>query len=134
MSSNFRYNVGLNHVPSYQASSRPYFTSSLAVPASGSTPLEVSFDSVTRFVIITNTTPTDEPTRALRFGASAAGVEGTNYGLLRNGQSFEADFKMTKIYLMSDTLAPSTASVIAGLTGIDATHLPDNWSGSLGVG
>ena len=134
MSSNFRYNVGLNHVPSYQASSRPYFTSSLTVPASGSTPLEISFPSVSRFVVITNDLDATSTQTPVRFGASSAGVQGTNYGLLKNGQSFEAEFKVTKIYLMSNTGNETSASIVAGLTGIDATHLPDNWSGSAGVG
>jgi len=130
MSSNFRYNVGLNHVPSYQASSPPYFTSSLTVPASGSTPLEISFPSVSRFVVITNDLDATDTQTPVRFGASSAGVQGTNYGLLKNGQSFEAEFKVTKIYLMSNTANETSASIVAGLTGSGATHLPDKWSGS----
>ena len=134
MSSNFKYTFGLGHVPSYQASGRPYFTSSLTVPASGSTPLEISFPSVSRFVVITNDLDAATTQTPIRFGASSAGVQGTNYGLLKNGQSFEAEFKVTKIYLMSNTGNEASASIVAGLTGIDATHLLDNWSGSAGVG
>jgi hypothetical protein len=128
MPSSFKYTHGLGHVPSYQASARPYFTSSLTVPASGSEPLEISFDSVSRFIIVTN---------ELGFGASANGVKGVenaNYGIIRNGVSFEAEFKVTKIYLMSDTVNQGSASVIAGLTGIEQSHLANNWSGSAGVG
>ena len=134
MSYNFKYTFGLGHVPSYQTSGRPYFTSSLTVPASGSTPLEISFPSVSRFVVITNDLDAATTQTPVRFGASSAGVQGTNYGLLKNGQSFEAEFKVTKIYLMSNTANETSASVIAGLTGIDATHLSGNWSGSAGVG
>jgi hypothetical protein len=137
MSSNFKYTFGLGHVPSFQTSAKPFLTSSLTVPASGSEPLEVSFDSVSRFIVITNDLDTGATATPIRFGASANGVKGienNNYGILKNGQSFEAELKLTKVYLMSDTANEASASVIAGLTGIDASHLLTNWSGSSGVG
>lgn len=128
---------GLGHVPSYQASSRPYLTSSLDVPASTEEPIEISFETVTRFVIITNNTPVTSTNVPMRFGFSANGVKGSsnsNYGILNNGESFEAEFKVTRVYLLSDSVNNATASVIAGLTGIDERRLVDNWSGSAGVG
>lgn len=138
MSSSFIYTYGLGHVPSYQTSARPYLTASLNVPASGSDPLEISFDSVSRFVIITNTLPSSEPNIPLRFGFSVNGINGAinnNYGILNNSESFEAEFKVINVFLLSDSSTyECSASVIAGLTGIAATHLPNNWSGSSGVG
>lgn len=138
MSSNFIYTYGLGHVPSYQASAKPFLTASLTVPTSGSSPLEVSFDSVSRFIIVTNTTPSSEPNVPLRFGFSVNGINGAvnnNYGILNNSESFEAEFKVTKVFLLSDSSTfECSASVIAGLTGIAAQHLENNWSGSLGVG
>lgn len=128
---------GLGHVPSFQASSRPYLTSSLDVPANTEEPIEVSFETVTRFVIITNNTPIGSANVPMRFGFSANGVKGvstSNYGILNNGESFEAEFKVTRVYLLSDSVNNATASVIAGLTGIDQQRLVDNWSGSSGVG
>jgi hypothetical protein len=108
------------------------------VPVTGSDPLEISFDSVSRFVVITNTLPSSEPNVPLRFGFSVNGINGAennNYGILNNSESFEAEFKVTKVYLLSDsTTFECSASVIAGLTGIAASHLPNNWSGSAGVG
>lgn len=133
----YNYTKGLGNLPSYQVSSRPYLTSSLNVPASGSDPMVISFDSVTRFIIITNNTPIGAANIPLRFGMSANGVKGldnNNYGILNNGQSFEADFRVTKVFLLSDDGNQPTASVIAGLTGIEAINLKDNWSGSAGVG
>ena len=135
--STFKYTMGLNHVPSYQASSRPYLTSSLTVPASGSTPMQVSFDSVSRFVIITNTLGGGSTNVPLRFGFSENGVKGipeNNYAILNNGESFEAEFKVTSIYLMSNNVNECSASVVAGLTGIGWRHLENNWTGSSGVG
>lgn len=134
----YRHNPGLGNVGSYQISSRPYLTSSLTIPSSSATPYEVSFESVSRFVIITNTLPGGTTNVPLRFGFSANGVKGTennNYGVLNNGESFEAEFKVTKIYLLSDSSATEcSASVIAGLTGIGYLHLQNNWTGSAGVG
>jgi len=132
------YYPGLGNVPSYQVSARPYLTSSLSVPVSSSSPIEVSFQSVSRFVIITNTLPGSETNVPLRFGFSSNGVKGVennNYATLNNGESFEAEFKVTKVYLLSDSGANEcSASVVAGLTGIGAAHLSGNWSGSSGVG
>jgi hypothetical protein len=132
-----QHKVGLGNVGSYQVSGRPFLTSSLAVPASGSTTLKVSFESVSRFVVITNTLPGSETNVPLRFGFSDAGVKGSidnNYLILNNGESFEAEFKVIDVYLMSDTLNECSASIAAGLTGINKTSLVDNWSGSIGVG
>ena len=138
MSSSFTYTYGLGHVPSYQTSARPYLTASLTVPVEGSTPMEITFDSVSRFIVITNTTPSTEPNVPLRFGFSENGINGAvnnNYGILNNSESFEAEFKVTSVFLLSDSSTyECSASVIAGLTGIAATHLPNNWSGSSGVG
>ena len=138
MSENFKYTYGLGHVPSYQASAVPYLTSSLIVPASGSTPLEITLPAVSRFVVITNNTPLSSTNVPMRFGFSSNGVSGlenNNYGILNNSESFEAEFKVTKVFLLSDSSTfECSASVIAGLTGIAAQHLENNWSGSLGVG
>ena len=138
MSSNYSfYSNGLGHVPSFQASARPYLTASLDVPANTEEPIEVSFETVTRFVVITNNTPATSTNVPMRFGFSANGVKGVennNYGILNNGESFEAEFKVVSVYLLSDSVNNATASVIAGLTGIDNQRLVDNWSGSSVVG
>lgn len=129
---------GLGYLPSYQASAIPYLTSSLEVPNSTQDPLEIKFETVTRFVIVTNTLDTSFANIPLRFGFSANGVKGVknnNYIILNNGESFEAEFRVSRIYLLSDSSAfATTGSVIAGLTDIDAGQLSTNWSGSIGVG
>ena len=126
------YQVGLHNVGSFQVSSIPYLTSSVSV--TGSVPVEISFDRVSKFVIIKNTADalgTDAP---MKFGFSANGVNGTNYILLLNEEEYEADFNVTRLYLLAGTAVEATASISAGLTGIPATSLQDNWSGSSGVG
>ena len=70
----------------------------------------------------------------MRFGFSALGVKGTNYILLMNEEEYEADFKVSRLYLLAGSGVEATASISAGLTGILANSLRDNWSGSSGVG
>lgn len=137
MSDNFRYKFGLGHVGSFQTSARPFLSSSLNIPDETQQPLEISFDSVSRFIIVTNTVPPSEPSRPLRFGFSENGIKGTsdnNYVILENGETFEAEFKVSKVFLLSDSIHETSGSVVAGLTGISSAHLINNWSGSAGVG
>lgn len=134
---NFRYMNGLGHVPSFQTSARPFLSSSLNVPDNSQEPLEISFDTVTKFIIVTNTMSPSDPSRPLRFGFSAngtKGVEDNNYVVLENGETFEAEFKVSKVFLLSDSIHETSGSVVAGLTGISSSHLINNWSGSVGIG
>jgi len=128
----FVYSAGFNNVGSYQASAEPWCSASLVVPALGSAPLEVSFPQVTKFVVVKN-----DGAGSIRVGFSAIGVSGTvnnNYFALAETGSFAADFRVTGLYLLSDSGQAGTATVVAGLTGIRSGHLADNWSGSAGVG
>lgn len=104
----------------------PWASSSLG--ANATTPLEVTFPNVTKFIVVKNTT-----VNKLRVGFSANGVKGSNYFLLGSNESFAGDIRVTRIYLLGDT-SDATGSVIAGLTGISGDHLMSNWSGSAGVG
>lgn len=129
--STFNYvKPGLSNAGSYQVSGIPWASSSLTAPASGSTPLEISFPLVTKSVIVKNTSPSGD----LRVGFSENGVTNSNYFILSGGESFAADLRVSKLFLLSDSGTPKTASVIVGLTNIPASDLANNWSGSLGVG
>jgi hypothetical protein len=128
----FQYKAGLWNASSYVASGIPWVTSSIVAPLSSGTPTEISFPSVTKFITIKNISTGSEK---LRVGFSSNGVKTTNnYFLLSASESFSADLKVTDIYLLSDNISYATASVIAGLTGIDVSNLPNNWSGSAGIG
>jgi hypothetical protein len=140
MGNYYQYSKGVGNVGSYQISGIPYATASFAVSAAGSSPTEVAFPFVTKFVTISNTnTGTNVP---LRFGfsangvsGSAAGTPGDYYFVLDNGDSYTGEFRITNLYLLSDTVGTQTsASIVAGLTGIQPKELPANWSGSVGVG
>ncbi len=141
MGNYYQYSKGVGNVGSYQISGIPYAKASFAVAAYGSTPTEVEFPFVTKFVTISNTnTGANVP---LRFGfsqngvtGSAAGADGDYYFVLDNGDSYTGEFRITSLYLISDTASTQTsASVVAGLTGIETRELPGpNWTGSAGVG
>lgn len=123
---------GIGNAASYQVSGIPWVSSSLAVPASGSTVLEISFPQVSKSIIVKNVSTGSVQ---MRVGFSENGVKNSgNFFILSGGESFAADLKVTKVYLMSNNGTALTASVIAGLTNIPATELVNNWSGSLGVG
>jgi hypothetical protein len=133
----FDYKAGLGNVGSYQASAKPFLSSSIHL--SGNMGVEeVSFPCITRFVTIKNTVSQVEPTVGLRVGISELGITGSNYLVLFNEESYSADWRISSVYLKydSDELVNLgvTASVIAGLTNIDSAELRHNWSGSEGVG
>jgi hypothetical protein len=122
---------GLGSVGSYQISSIPWVSSSVA-PTVSSEPLQIEFPYVTRFIVVKNVNPSSA---SLRVGFSRNGIKDTNnYFLLNKGESFEGDLRVTELYLLSDNGSQVSASVVVGLTGIDASNLPNSWSGSVGVG
>ena len=71
---------------------------------------------------------------SVKFSFSILGLaSSSNYMQLSGGESYTADWKVTKVYLQGSSYQTS-ASVIAGLTSINTQFLQDNWSGSSGVG
>tara|TARA_R110000824_G_scaffold209531_1_gene395320 strand:+ start:6652 stop:7149 length:498 start_codon:yes stop_codon:yes gene_type:complete len=146
----------LGKVGQYQMSGIPFITGSVFVHKGGSDPLEVAFPQVTRFVTVVNeATGSNKP---LRVGFSSNGVTGShptregaaeNYFVLNNGESYTGEWRVAAVYLLgankpleaesaANVTFPTTASVIAGLTGIPSQQLVratnSNWSGSAGVG
>jgi hypothetical protein len=120
--------AGLWNASSYQVSGVPFVTSSLAVPSSSAEPLQISFPYVTKNFIVRN-----DSAAAIRIGFSANGVKGipnNNYITLDAGISFEADYKVTSIFLLAHEVGSASGSISAGLTGIQSNQLTMNWSGS----
>ena len=132
------YKAGIHSVGQYQMSGIPYASASIAVPSgSGAPPLEIEFPRVTKFVTIRNIIPTGSADRTLRVGFSAAGVTtpNQNFFTLANGESYTGEWRIRSVFLVSDSVQHSSASIIAGLTAVSTSSLGfDNWSGSLGVG
>lgn len=118
--------AGIGSTGAYQASAIPFVTGSLSISAT--VVKEISFPQVTKFVVIKNDHDND-----LRVGFSQNGIVGTNYFTLAKGESFSAEFRITKLFLRGDSDI-SAATVVAGLTTITSDNLINSWSGSLGVG
>ena len=132
-------NPGLGSVGSYQMSGIPFASSSITVPVNSATPLKIQFPYVTKFVTISNEVTSPGP--AIRVGFSVLGVSGsgTNYFSLDAGESYTGEWRIEDIFLISNTTAQSSASIIAGLTPIPRgvpsfVATGNNWSGSSGVG
>jgi hypothetical protein len=128
--SEFQYKAGLSNVGSYQVSGIPFVTSALA-PVLSDPPVKISFPTVTKFIIVKNVNASN---KKVRVGFSSNGIVGTNYFLLSQNESFTADVKVSSIFIVGNGADTVDVTIIAGLTGIDALQLPNNWSGSAGVG
>jgi hypothetical protein len=135
----YDYKTGLGNVGSYQASGRPFLSSSIALSSSNAV-VKITFPTVSRFVVIKNEGPAASNEVQIRAGFSENGVnavEYENYLLLDNQESFSADYRVTSVYLRvhpTGGTTNATASIIAGLTSIDKIELRHNWTGSSGVG
>jgi len=130
---------GLGSAGSYQVSGKPFVSGGIDVNAatSAGTPLEITFPSITRWIVIKNVDSTVG--KNVTIGASLNGLAGDNNfvveydkGDYRNNSSTPRfELRLSKIYL---TGSSTNVDVIAGLTGISVNELPNNWTGSVGVG
>jgi len=108
-------------------SGKPYATASLEIAADAVT--ELTFPYVTKFVTVVNSH--QGSSAPLVFGFSELGcTETNNYIQLDNGESYTGEWRVRSIFLIGGG-APTTGSVYAGLTGVEA---PLDYSGSAGVG
>ena len=148
----WKMDVGVNHVPAYQVSGRPFASGNIDAQApSGS---KVDFPTVTRWIYIVN----HDSNATCRVGFSQLGVNGAgpaltpgggaagtaNYWFLVNSASTSQrlELKVSEIWLSGS----ENVDVIAGLTSIQPVRVSSgssadpsdgsypSWSGSLGVG
>ena len=118
---------GVGSVGQYQMSGQPYATASLEIE--GETPTELVFPRVTKFVTVVNSHQGSNA--PLLLGFSSLGITNTNnYIQLDNGESYTGEWRVRSVFLCG-TGDPTTGSVYAGLTGIEA---PLNYTGSTGIG
>ena len=114
-----------NYVPEYQQSSIPFVTSS-ATNEVAATPIRVTFPYVTRWIQVFNTDATASD--ALRVGFTHNGVNSVataNYLILSGGQSTERlELKCKELWFRRDGGAPTSFSLIAGLTNISSGSFP----------
>ena len=135
--------VGLWSVGSYQVAGKPFLTSSTA-PASGSTPLKITFPFVTKKIVLINNQQTSNEDMRLAMSARGVRDEVSNYFMVhaeKDGNGYlELDIKCTEIHLMSDGSHTADFSVYAALTSIPVERVTNispsgsNWSGSAGIG
>ena len=134
----FQYTVGLNNVGSYQASARPFVKSNISVIQSQSVlddrfSTEIAFPKVTKFVTIRNDATGSNDFIRVAFSTDGLSDANNNYFTLAQSSSISLEYRVSRLYLMSDGGYQPVATVIAGLTQIDARHLTSSWSGLEGV-
>lgn len=128
---------GLGHAGSYQVSGKPYLSGGINVSTAtmaGVGPLEISFPSVTRWVIVTNHDTSNDVDVAFSengFGSNNFFTVSSDTNDRANMMTQRMELKVTSIFLSGSS---TKVDVIAGLTGISNTELRDNWTGSAGVG
>jgi len=106
--------MGEGYVPAYQISATPFVTSS-SVPL-GTTRV-ISFNAVTKFFTVKNTSPTSTNVLAVGFTENGLKPVNANYFTLSGSESFSADLRVTSLFL-SGAVGSPTFTLIAGLTGI----------------
>ena len=131
------YGAGLGHVGSYQVSGKPFLSGGIDVNAASAGalgPLEISFPSVTRWIIVTN----HDINNDVDVGFSINGFDSNNFFTVSSDTADRAnmmtqrmELKVTSLFL---TGASTQVDVIAGLTGISTQEIQNNWSSSSGVG
>jgi len=126
-------NPGLNHVPSYQSSGKPFAKGGIDANAA----TKVEFREVTRWLYVQNQSDVE-----LRVGFSEIGVSGSNYFTVQpqSGSTPVLEIKVSEIWLWHPVAAQTAkANVVAGLTNIRSASCASgssypSWSGSYGVG
>jgi hypothetical protein len=128
----YQYKPGLGEVGQYQASGKPFLSGSVDCSAG---PTEISFPSVTSWVVVQN----HDTGNTLNVAVSEAGLPsngGTNYFQVLASATYSywsvpgLDLKLTSLWIEGST----QTDIIAGLTSIEVSEIPNNWSGSSGVG
>ncbi len=131
---------GFNHVGSYQVSCRPFATASVASCSlwfyNWCRDQRLNFPGVTKFVIVRNEEHDAIADSKIRLAFASGGLTSHtyNYILINPSSSFSADYRVTQVYVMSDSSTQPKVSVIAGITTIKAARVPSgSWEDTVGV-
>jgi len=126
----------LNNVGAYEVSSRPYFRGGLLATA---TTQVIEFPAVTNWIHIRNfetLIAADGP----RISFSENGMDTNNFfdlfssNVENDTSSITIHVKVTKLYYKRAISSNTRFDIVAGLTNIPTSAIPNNWSGSAGVG
>jgi hypothetical protein len=131
--------VGINYVPAYQVSGRPYASGTIDSTANTTEGVKIEFPTVTRWVAVIN----NDVTNSVRVAFSQNGLKGGNHftiGPKRDGSTARSsaegplEFKVSEIWISGST----DVDIVAGLTSIETAKCSGSsgtsWSGSIGVG
>ena len=110
--------ISEHYVPAYQASASPWVTSSV-VTLGGIT--ELSFGNVTRFIYVKNTSPTTSDKIAIAFTRNGLLPSSSNFIPLSGSETFQAELRLSKLYISGAAGAGVGFTVLAGITNIPAT-------------
>lgn len=121
-------NSGYNSGVEFTTSAIPWVTSSTA-PAAGS-PVRYDFSKVTRFITISNRDATVANTLSIAFTRN--GVTGSNKYIVKGGEVVTFELRVKSVWIQGEGSTPAF-SLLAGLTSIDARHMPiltgSSWDG-----
>tara|TARA_R110000824_G_C14813873_1_gene635933 strand:- start:99 stop:521 length:423 start_codon:yes stop_codon:yes gene_type:complete len=129
-----RFTAGIGAVGSYQVSGKPWVSGSIDCKPG---PVKISFPLVTRWIVIQN--HDSDGTDHLKVAFSELGLPskgGTNYFSVHDSSTYSywsvprLELKVTELWIEG----ADDVDIIAGLTGISCDEIPNNWSGSAGVG
>jgi len=132
MANYYQYKPGLGAVGQYQVSGKPFITGSVDC---SSGPTEIVFPSVTSWVVVQN----HDTVNTLYVAVSENGLPSkggdNHFQVLKSGTYAywsvpSLDLKVTSLWVEGST----DTDVLAGLTAIEVSEIPNNWSGSSGVG
>lgn len=117
---NFKYNVGIGHVGSYQVSGHPFITGSTSIDT-GATHT-ISFPRVAKKVVVTSRSAVDLQVSFTHPNTGDAG-NGKHYiTLVDNKDSFTFDVKCKEIYITSAG-SGGAYELYAELTGIEPKEM-----------
>ena len=126
----------LGDVGAYQVSSKPFFKGGLIAKSNVQV---LEFPAVTNWIHIRNPEvllAADGP----KISFSENGMDTNNYFELHSSNtendtnSITIYVKVTKIYYKRTISSNTTFDIVAGLTNIPTGSIPNNWSGSAGIG
>jgi len=126
----YQQKSGLGTSAAYQVSGAPFASGSLSAVQGAA--LKVEFPSVTRWIAVIN-----KDTNDLKCGFSENGLAGSNFFTVTNSTAETTSFTSPRLELkVTEVWFTGSADfdIVAGLTGIATKEVPNNWSGSSGVG
>jgi len=134
MTNYYTHKPGLGETGEYEASGKPFFKGKVDCKPG---PVQIVFPSVTSWIVFQN----HDVTQAdyLHVAISENGLPsngGTNYFTIHDNSTYSywsvpaLRWKVTSVWIEGS----DNVDIVAGLTGVDVSEIPNNWSGSSGVG